>query len=129
MQVSPTVIARSEATKQSNVRSTRIDGLLRCARNDEGNIRARGDTPTPALSARALLVVARKRERGRSEFSAPSPAYAGAQRALVTLSRLRGRVARASARDGWGARAKSFATGWIRCAAVRNDNKIKEDTL
>jgi hypothetical protein len=34
----------------------------------------------------------------------PSPARAGegAQRVLVTLSRLRGRVARASARDGWG---------------------------
>ncbi|MEH2587917.1 hypothetical protein V1273_001756 [Bradyrhizobium sp. AZCC 1721] len=62
---------------------------------DNGYFIARGGTPTPALP--------RKRERGRSDpLVTLSDLRPRAPRALVPLSRLRGRVARASARDGWG---------------------------
>jgi hypothetical protein len=65
------------------------------APGSDGYISARGDTPTPALP--------RKRERERSERLVTLFARSrGVQRTLLPLSRLRGRVARASARDGWG---------------------------
>ena len=91
---------------------------------------ARGNTPTLALSARALLVVARQ-------------AGEGAQRVLDALSRLRGSAAsscyplplageggaRVSARRVGGSRQKFRYRMDPLCGLSGNDNKIKEDTL
>ena len=69
---------------------------------------ARGETPTPALP--------RKRERERSEPLFPSPACGGGWRARQRAT-------------GGGSRRKFRYRTDPQCGPVRNDNKIKEDTV
>ena len=57
--------------------------------------------------------------------SSCTAAREGAQRALVSLSRLRGRVARASARDGWGLAPQIPLPDGSALQPIRNDNKIQ----
>ena len=81
-------------------------------------------TPSPTLP--------RKRERERtvlvSSSSLPREEEMRNGAGFSSLSRLRGRVARARARDGWGLAPHVLLPDRFAPRADRNDNNIKEDT-